>query len=57
MTVMVQVVPAGILPLLRVTVVPPLVAAREAEPPQPLKVGETGLARKTFAGKLSVSEA
>jgi hypothetical protein len=54
---MVQVVPAGIEPLLRVTVVPPLAAVTEAEPPQPVNVGETGLARKTLAGRLSVREA
>ena len=57
MTVMVQVVPDGMLPLLRVTVVPPLGAVTEAEPPQPVNVGETGFARKTLAGKLSVMEA
>jgi len=44
-------------PLLRVTVVPPLAAVREAEPPHPVNVGETGLARKTLAGRLSLSEA
>jgi hypothetical protein len=44
-------------PLLRVTEVPPLAAVTEAEPPHPVKVGETGLARKTLAGRLSVREA
>ena len=44
-------------PLLSVTVVPPLAAVKEAEPPQPVRVGETGLARKTLAGRLSVREA
>lgn len=57
MTVIVQVVPDGMLPLLSVTVVPPLVALTEAEPPHPFNVGETGLARKTLAGRLSVMEA
>ena len=43
--------------LFRVTDVPPLTALKEAEAPQPLKLGETGLARKTFAGRVSVREA
>ena len=42
---------------MRVTEVPPLAAVKEAEPPHPVKLGETGLARKTLAGRLSVSEA
>jgi hypothetical protein len=54
---MVQVVPDGIEPLLRVTVVPPLAAVTVAAPPQPVNVEETGLARKTLAGRLSVMEA
>ena len=44
-------------PLLRVTEVPPAAAVTEAEPPQPFSVEETGLARNTFAGRLSVMEA
>lgn len=56
-TVMVQLVPEGMLPLFKVTLVPPLAAFTEAEAPHPLNAGETGLARKTFAGKLSVMEA
>jgi hypothetical protein len=55
--VIVQVVLAGILPLLRVTVVPPLTAVIEADPPHPVNVGETGLARKTLAGRSSLREA
>ena len=57
MTVMVQVEFGAMVPLFRVTDVPPLTAVSEAEAPQPVNVGETGLARKTLAGKLSVSEA
>ena len=57
MTMIVQVEFAAIVPLFKVTDVPPLTAVREAEAPQPVNVGETGLARKTFAGKLSVSDA
>jgi hypothetical protein len=56
-TVTVQVAPEAILPLFRVTVVPPLAAVTEAEPPHPLNVGEGGVARKTLAGRLSVMEA
>ena len=54
---MIQVAPEGMLPLLRVTVVPPLAAVTEAEPPHPVNVGETGLARKTLAGRVSAREA
>lgn len=43
--------------LFRVTEVPPLTALKDAEPPQPARLGETGLARKTLAGRLSVIEA
>jgi hypothetical protein len=57
LTVIVQVVLAGMLPLFRVTVVPPLAAVTEAEAPHPVNVGETGLARKTFAGRLSARDA
>jgi hypothetical protein len=45
-----------IVPLVRVIVVPPLTAVREAEAPHPDKFGETGLARKTPAGRVSVNE-
>ena len=54
---MVQVEPGAIVPLFSVTDVPPLTAVNEAEPPHPANVGETGLARKTLAGRLSTSEA
>ena len=40
-----------------VTVVPPLTAVNVALAPQPVRDAETGLARKTLAGRLSVSEA
>ena len=56
MTVIVQVEFAAIVPLFKVTEVPPLTAVREAEAPQPVNAGETGLARKRLAGRLSVSE-
>jgi len=54
---MVQVEPDGILPLFNVTDVPPLAAVTEAVPPHPVSVGETGLARKTLAGRVSLMEA
>ena len=54
---MLQLEPGAIVPLFRVTDVPPLTAVNEAEPPHPVNVGETGLARKTLAGRLSTSEA
>ena len=54
---MVQVEFGAIVPLFKVTEVPPLAAVSEAELPHPVNVGETGLARKTFAGKLSVRDA
>lgn len=57
MTVIVQVEFGAILPLFKVTVVPPLTAVSVAEPPHPVNVEETGLARKTLAGRLSVSVA
>jgi hypothetical protein len=47
----------AIVPLFKVTDVPPLTAVNEAEPPHPVNVGETGLARKTSEGRLSTSEA
>src|SRR5215212_1293017 len=54
---MVQVEFGAIVPLWNVTAVPPLAASAEAEFPHPLKAGETGLARKTSVGSLSVREA
>ena len=56
MTVIVQVELGTIVPLFSDTDVPPLTAASEAEVPHPVNVGETGLARITSAGRLSVSE-
>ncbi len=53
----VQVEPGAIVPLFKVTDVPPLTAVTEADAPQPLRAGETGLARKTLAGRSSVKEA
>lgn len=44
-------------PLFSVIVVPPLAAVKVAEFPQPVRVGETGFARKTLAGSVSVREA
>jgi hypothetical protein len=57
LTVIVQVEFGAMVLLFKVTDVPPLTAVNEAEPPHPVKVGETGFAMKTFAGKLSVREA
>jgi len=54
---MVQVELGAIVPLFKVTEVPPLTAVSEAEAPHPLNEGDTGFARKTFAGRLSVNEA
>src|SRR5215217_1417397 len=54
---MVQVEFGAIVPLCNVTAVPLLTASAEAEFPHPLKAGETGLARKTSVGSLSVREA
>lgn len=53
---MVQVELGAIVPLVSVTELLPLTAVSEAEPPHPVRVGETGLARITFAGRVSVSE-
>lgn len=52
----VQVELGVIVPLISDTDVPRLAAVNEAEAPQPVNVGETGLARKTSIGRLSVSE-
>ena len=57
LTVIVHVEFGAMVPLFKTTEVPPLTAVSEAEAPHPLNVGETGLARKTLAGRLSVSEA
>jgi hypothetical protein len=57
LTVIVQVELGAIVPLFSVTDVPPLTAVNEAEPPHPVNVGETGLARKILAGRLSTREA
>ena len=57
LTVMEQVEDGAILPLFNVTEVPPGLAVNEAEPPHPARVGETGFARKTLAGRESVREA
>jgi hypothetical protein len=54
--VIIQVEPGAIVPLFSDTDVPPLTAVNEAEAPQPANAGETGLARITSAGRLSVSE-
>ena len=56
MTVIVQVVPDGIVPLFNVTDDPPLTAVTVAEP-HPFNVADTGLARNTFAGRGSVMDA
>lgn len=52
----VQVELGAMVPLFSDTDVPPLTAVNEAEVPHPVNVGETGLARKTSVGRLSVSE-
>lgn len=52
----VQVELGAIVPLFSDTDVPPLTAVNEAEGPHPVNVGETGLARRTLAGRASVSE-
>ena len=44
-------------PLFKVTVVPPPTAVTVAEFPHPVKTGVTGLARKTFVGRLSAMDA
>lgn len=56
LTRIVHVEPAAMEALFRVTVEPPLLALTVAELPQFNKEGETGLARITFAGRLSVSD-
>lgn len=56
MTVIRQVEFGAIVPLFSVTDVPPLTAVNEAESPHPVNAGETGLARKTSVGRLSVIE-
>jgi len=56
LTVIVQVEPGAIAPLFSDTDVPRLTAVNEAEAPHPVNEGETGLARKTSVGRLSVSE-
>jgi hypothetical protein len=56
LTVIVQVELGAIAPLFSDTDVPPLTAINEAESPHPVNVGETGFARKTSVGRLSVSE-
>ena len=56
-TVIEQFEDGAMVPLFRVIELPPGLAIREAEPPQPVRVGETGFARKTLAGRSSVSEA
>jgi len=57
LTVMIQLALGAMLPLFKVTAVPPLTAVTEAEPPQPVRFVAGGLARATFAGRLSVSVA
>lgn len=57
LTWIVQVEFGRIVPLFKVTEVPPPTALTEAEAPQPVNVGAGGLARKTLVGRLSVSEA
>ena len=51
-----QVELGAIVPLFSDTDVPRLTAVNEAEAPHPVNEGETGLARKTSVGRLSVSE-
>jgi hypothetical protein len=57
LTVIVQDELGAIVPLFSVIDVPPLIAVNEAELPHPVSVAATGVARKTLAGRLSVSEA
>jgi hypothetical protein len=47
----------AIVPLFNVTDLLPLAAVKEAELPQPVRDGETGSARKTLSGRVSVNEA
>ena len=56
-TVIEHVEDGAMVPLFSVTEVPPGLAVNEAAPPQPVRAGETGLARKTLAGRESVREA
>jgi hypothetical protein len=56
LTVIVQVELGVIVPLFSDNDVPRLTAVNVADPPHPVNIGETGLARKTSAGRLSVSE-
>src|SRR5687768_17282246 len=56
LTRIVQVELGATVALLSVTEVPPLAALKEAVAPQPVKLGETGLARKTLVGRVSVSD-
>ena len=57
LTRIVHVEPAGMVAFVSVNVDPPLLALNAAELPQFNRDGETGFARTTFAGKLSVSDA
>lgn len=57
LTVMLHVEFGAMVPLFRVNDVPPGTAVNDAEVPQPVNTGETGSARKTLAGRSSVSEA
>lgn len=57
LTVIMQDELGAIVPLLKVTDVPPLTAVTEGEGPHPDVEAFGGLARKTLAGRLSVSEA
>jgi hypothetical protein len=57
LTRMMQVELGAMLPLFKVTEVVPATAVSDAEAPHPVNVGETGLAKKTLAGRLSTSEA
>jgi hypothetical protein len=56
-TVIEQVEAGAMVPLFSVTEVPPGLAVNEAVPPQPAREGETGLARKTLAGRESIRDA
>ena len=57
LTVTVQVELGAMVALVSATDVPPLTALTVAEEPHPVRIGDTGFARKTSAGRLSVSEA
>ena len=56
LTVIVQVELGAIVPLFNDTDAPPGTAVNKADAPQPVNVGETGLAKKTSVGRLSVSD-